>query len=316
MKIAITGASGFIGGQIALHMKSLGHEILGIDPRPLPTNLASAVDRMCERKAATEGAYSSLVQFVPDVIVHCGGTSLVGPSMTNPKEYYHNNVIELIHLLDFLMLKKMRPRIMFSSSAAVYGKDAKWPLKENHLQLPVSPYGESKLMCERVLASYHRAYDVDYVAFRFFNACGADPNARHGQAPGATHIIARVLEGVKLNQGFVCNGNDYATPDGTCIRDYVHVADIARAHELALTPNVPVGAYNLGTNCGYSNLEVYQQACAATGQNIELSYGPRRAGDPDTLLADSTKFMAVAGWQPQYKLADMVGHAWNWYNRV
>ena len=316
MKIAITGAAGFIGGQIMMDMRAAGHEVLAIDPRPLPPQLRGHANRAVERRAADQGTFASLIQFEPDALVHCGGTSLVGPSMTNPSEYYHNNVIETINMLDFLVQKKMRPRIMFSSSASVYGRSVKWACKEDTTLLPVSPYGESKFMVEKVLASYRRAYDLDYVSFRFFNACGADPQGRHGQEPGATHIIARVLENVKKGQPFVCNGNDYETPDGTCIRDYVHVADISQAHQLALNAAVPAGAYNLGTEQGHSNLEVLDRARLVTGDPIPLTFGPRRAGDPDSLTANSNLFKSTAGWQPNYDLEDMVRHAWNWYNRV
>jgi UDP-glucose 4-epimerase len=316
MKIAITGAAGFIGGQIMLDMRAQGHEVLAIDPRPLPPQLQGHANRVVQRRAADQGTFASLIQFEPDAIVHCGGTSLVGPSMTNPSEYYHNNVIETINMLDFLVQKRMQPRIMFSSSASVYGRSVKWACKEDTMLLPVSPYGESKFMVEKVLASYRRAYDLDYVSFRFFNACGADPQGRHGQEPGATHIIARVLESVRHNQQFVCNGNDYETADGTCIRDYVHVADISLAHQLALNSAVPAGAYNLGTEQGHSNLEVLDRARLVTQSAIPVTFGPRRAGDPDSLTADSTLFKTTAGWQPQYNLEDMVRHAWNWYNRI
>jgi UDP-glucose 4-epimerase len=316
MKIAITGAAGFIGGQIMLDMRAAGHETLAIDPRPLPAHLQAQANRVVERRAANEGTFASLIQFEPDAIIHCGGTSLVGPSMINPSEYYHNNVIETIKLLDFLVQKKMHPRIMFSSSASVYGRSVKGPCKEDNLLLPVSPYGESKFMVEKVLASYRRAYNIDYVSFRFFNACGADPQGRHGQEAEATHIIARVLDNVKKGQPFVCNGNDYDTPDGTCIREYVHVADISQAHQLALNPAVPAGAYNLGTEQGHSNLEVLDRARLVTGNPIPLTFGPRRAGDPDSLTADASLFKTTAGWQPNYNLEDMVKHAWNWQKRI
>jgi UDP-glucose 4-epimerase len=169
-------------------------------------------------------------------------------------------------------------------------------------------------MIEWLLRSYNQAYGLDYIALRYFNACGADPKSRHGQAPGATHIIARVLESVKAGQDFVCNGNDYETEDGTCVRDYVHVADIADAHIQALNSTVSCGVYNLGTAAGASNLEVVKTAAHVVNKDIAMIYGPRREGDPAMLTADSTKFRITAGWTPKYNLLDVVKHAWAWYN--
>jgi UDP-glucose 4-epimerase len=171
-------------------------------------------------------------------------------------------------------------------------------------------------MVEWLLKSYHRAYGLDYVALRYFNACGADPQGRHGQAPGATHIVARILESVKASKDFVCNGNDYDTPDGTCVRDYVHVADIADAHIIALNKLLVVpDVYNLGTASGASNLEVVKTAAHVVGQDIAMSYGPKREGDPAVLTADSDKFRSNTNWKPKYNLIDVVKHAWAWYNQ-
>ena len=153
------------------------------------------------------------------------------------------------------------------------------------------------------------------MAFRYFNACGADSQARHGQAPHATHIIARVLESVKNGTQFVCNGQDFETPDSTCVRDYVHVEDIADAHLLALNPQLDTGVYNLGSNQGHSNLKVIEQAREVTGHAIPVEFGSRREGDPDILTADSTKFRNATGWEPQFNLSDIVQHAWAWYNK-
>jgi UDP-glucose 4-epimerase len=170
-------------------------------------------------------------------------------------------------------------------------------------------------MIEWLLKSYQRAYGLDFVAFRYFNACGADPQTRHGQAPGATHIIARILENYLAGKDFICNGNDYDTPDGTCIRDYVHVADIAVAHILALNKLLVVSdLYNLGTKTGASNLEVMKTAASVIGKDFVCQYGPRREGDPAMLTADASKFSSHANWQPKYNLKDVIQHAWAWYN--
>jgi UDP-glucose 4-epimerase len=252
----------------------------------------------------------------PDAIIHCAGTSLVGPSIMNPEEYYNNNFVKTKKLLDFLREIGWTGRFIFSSSAATYGNPVITPCCEVDPTEPISPYGESKLMIEWLLKSYQRAYGLDYVAFRYFNACGADPQARHGQAPGATHIIARILENYKAGQDFVCNGCDYDTPDGTCIRDYVHVADIAQAHIMALNKLLVVSdVYNLGTTSGASNLEVIGTANVVIDDELLWNYGPRREGDPALLTADASKFTTHAGWQPKYNLTDVIQHAWAWYNR-
>jgi UDP-glucose 4-epimerase len=153
------------------------------------------------------------------------------------------------------------------------------------------------------------------VAFRYFNACGADSLGRHGQAPGATHIIARVLESIRDDKSFTLYGNDYPTADGTCVRDYVHVEDLARAHMLAIDPALPAGIYNLGLNNGISNMEIIQAAQQITGQKVKIVSGPNRPGDPAELTASAAKFESVVKDWKHYTLNDMIRHAWTWYNR-
>jgi UDP-glucose 4-epimerase len=189
------------------------------------------------------------------------------------------------------------------------------PVQEVDPTEPISPYGESKLMIEWMLKSYHRAYGLDYVAFRYFNACGADSQIRHGQAPGGTHIIARILEAIKTKQDFTLYGIDYATKDGTCVRDYIHVEDLATAHVMSMDRSIASDIYNLGTTQGTSNLEVIQAAAKITQQDVGMLHGPNRAGDPAVLTADAGKFIATSGWQPKFDLNDMIAHAWAWYNR-
>jgi UDP-glucose 4-epimerase len=170
-------------------------------------------------------------------------------------------------------------------------------------------------MIDMMLESYHRAYGLDYVSFRYFNACGADPRGRHGQEPGATHIIARVLESIRDNQEFTLYGDNYPTPDGTCIRDYVHVDDIARAHVLALDQTIPAGIYNLGSNTGTSNREIIAAAERITNKTLTVTVGEQRVGDPPMLTASADKFNAVAGAWQSHSLDDMIQHAWAWYVR-
>lgn len=314
MKVAVTGAAGYIGGQVSLALKDAGHEVLGIDRRPCAKHLKETFDQFVQADIDSDQAKTKLIQFMPTAIVHCAGTSLVGPSMKHPSDYYHNNVIKTIHLLDLVHNAMPKTRIIFSSSAAVYGEPVMNPCVEVDPCDPVSPYGESKRMVEQVLESYHRAYGLDYVAFRYFNACGADPEGRHGQEPGATHIIARVLESTRDNKEFVLNGIDYPTEDGTCVRDYVHVADIARAHVMALDPKVTAGIYNLGSNTGTSNRQIIDAAQRVTGSAVAVQLGQARPGDPPMLTASAAKFDQHGEWK-QYSLDDMIRHAWAWYVR-
>lgn len=313
--VVVTGVSGYIGGQTALLLKDAGERVVGIDRRPLPAHLKQVCDRFVQEDFASKNALSIVVQERPDAIVHCAGTSLVGPSMMAPAEYYQNNVIKTFELLEIVRKAMPRVKFIFSSSAATYGTPIMNPCHEVDPKEPISPYGESKLMIEMMLESYHRAYQLNYVAFRYFNACGADSKNRHGQTPGGTHIISRVLESIRDNQQFVLSGSNYPTDDGTCVRDYVHVDDIARAHSLAIYHDVPVGVYNLGSSAPTSNREIIAAAEKVTGRKVQVVEGPARPGDPAVLTASSAKFDLVAGAWRHYELDDMIRHAWAWYVR-
>lgn len=310
--VAVTGAAGYIGGQCALQLHDAGHKVIGIDRRPLPGHLKGFME-FVQADFDSDQAYTKLIQARPDAIIHCAGTSLVGPSMTKPSEYYNNNVVKTLNLLNIVLNAIPKTRFIFSSSAATYGiPAASLPCRETDTPKPISPYGESKLMIDQILAAYNRAYGLDYVSFRYFNACSADPQGRHGQEPGATHIIARVLESIRDNQEFTLNGNNYDTRDGTCVRDYVHVADIAQAHVAALAKNIPSGVYNLGSNTGTSNQEIILAAERITGRSVQVTIGAQRQGDPGVLVADASKFNQLVSWR-KHDLDDMIQHAWNWY---
>ena len=312
--IVVTGAAGYIGGHIALRLKDAGHVVVGIDRRPLPKHLDNRVMSFFQADFDSDITKKHLLEVRPAAIIHCAGTSLVGPSLSTPMEYYHNNVIKTVHLLDFIIQTMPQTKVIFSSSAAVYGTPIMTPCHEVDPREPISPYGESKLMVEQILESYHKAYSLDYVAFRYFNACGADTNSRHGQEPGATHIIARALESIRDNKPFTLNGTDYSTDDGSCVRDYVHVQDIADAHVSALYADAPSGVYNLGTSNGTSNLEIISAAERITGKTLQVVTGPQRPGDPATLTASADKFGRIfKDWQ-KFTLDDMISHAWAWYN--
>lgn len=316
MRVVVTGGAGYIGGQTVLQLLQAEHSVLAIDRSLEPNPLQDCGAKWLTGDVAGEVALGAIKTFQPDAIIHCAGTSLVGHSMMNPAEYYDNNFVKTKILCDYLLREKIKARLIFSSSAATYGNPVMNPIAEVDPKEPISPYGESKLMIDWMLESYRRAYGLDYVSFRYFNACGADSQARHGQRPGATHIIARVLEALRDNSGeFVLNGTDYETQDGTCVRDYIHVEDLAQAHIQAMDPAVAAGVYNLGTNTGYSNLQILHGAIAVTKRDLVYNVGPRRPGDPAMLTADATKFMQASGWKPQWGLEDIIRHAWAWYTR-
>lgn len=314
MIVAVTGVSGFIGGQVALHFAEQGHEVLGIDLRACSNIVSSACVRFLQADYGSAEAHRLLLDHSPQAILHLGGSSLVGPSMADPEAWYQNNVVQTKRLLDLWAQALPRSRFIFSSSSSVYGEPRSIPCQETDIPDPLSPYGESKLMGEFMVQSYARAYDLPAVIFRYFNVCGADPQVRHGQAPAATHIIARVLESIQQGQKFRLNGNDFLTVDGSCVRDYVHVQDVARLHELACDPEFTPDLYNVGAERGASNLEIMHMAQEITGLALDYEIGPRRAGDPSQLLA-STQRLSAQGWQPEYNLRQMIEHAWAWYNR-
>jgi UDP-glucose 4-epimerase len=316
MIVVVTGAAGYIGGEIGLLLKDAGHEVVGVDRKHCPEHLSqlNIFDRFVQADFDSDEAYRMLINLHPAAVIHCAGTSLVGPSMTHPSDYWNNNVKKTMNLLNILTSALPKTRLIFSSSAAVYGNPVMTPCQEIDPRDPFSPYGQSKMTVEWMLDSYHRAYGLSYVAFRYFNACGADSQARHGQEPGATHIIARVLESIRDQTAFTLNGVEYPTPDGTCVRDYVHVEDIARAHVAALDTNtVPSGVYNLGSAAGHSNRQIISAATDVTGHTVNVQLGEPRAGDPAMLTADSSRFdQLVPGWR-KYNLRDMITHAWAWY---
>jgi UDP-glucose 4-epimerase len=315
-KIVVTGAAGYIGGETLLKLMDAGHDVLAIDREMPPGHLIPVPCQWHTGDFASELGLDAIKRFCPDTIIHCAGTSLVGPSTLNPEEYYNNNFVKTKILLDYLVKNHdKRVRFIFSSSAATYGNPIMTPVQEIDPTEPISPYGQSKLMTDWMLQSYQHAYGLDFVSFRYFNACGADSQARHGQAPGATHIIARVLESVKNGTNFTLHGTDYPTADGTCVRDYIHVEDLANAHIVAMNKDIPSDIYNLGTNTGHSNLEVIQMSTDVIKIAVTHKNGTQRVGDPAMLTADANKFMSVSGWKPEYKLRDMISHAWEWYNK-
>lgn len=316
--VAITGCGGYIGGQTAIHFRDLGFQVLGCDRNALPFWLKDQVSVFVQSDFTGSVFLDQIRDLECEAVIHIAGTSLVGPSVVDPGIYYHNNVGETAKLMRELYMRGWEGPVVFSSSAAVYGNPvSSLPLKEDQAGHTCSPYGTSKWMAEQVLEDCARAYGLSAVALRYFNACGADTGARHGQVKNATHIIARVMESIINDKTFTLNGQDFDTPDGTCVRDYVHVTDLAQAHADAITVALPgrLQAYNLGTGQGYSNKAIVDTAERITGHRLNIEVGPRREGDPAKLVADSSHFQRVTHWRPESSSLDnIIETSWRWYN--
>ncbi len=316
--VLVTGATGYIGSHVCKHLKQYGYRVIGMDRVHRPHTLKH-MDEFVHADYHGEESFAALTDHKPDVVVHCAGTSLVGPSMADPAEYYTNNVAKTAAFLNALRWLTKMPAVVFSSSAAVYGAPETDLIYENQPYSPMSPYGQSKAMIEIMLTDFNRAYGLKSASLRYFNACGADVEAGElGQEPGATHIIARVLESVRDHKEFTLYGNDYNTPDGTCIRDYVHVDDLASAHCLAvsymLSDMQECIALNLGTGSGYSNQEIVDAVSDLIGAP-KVNVGPRRTGDPDRLVAGNLLAKTTLGWSPEHSdLPTIINSAWKWYN--
>jgi len=252
-----------------------------------------------------------------DGVFHFASQIVVSESVKDPGKYYRANTAATLTLLEAMLDHKVGP-LVFSSTAAVYGEPLYTPINEQHPTNPLNPYGRSKLMVEHMLADFASAYGQKYIALRYFNAAGADPQARIGEMHDPeTHLIPLALQAISGKRPpLQLFGQDYDTPDGTCIRDYIHVDDLASAHILAinhLNNGGESGVFNLGSNHGYSVNEVIQTAAQVAGKDVPLTYAPRRPGDPATLVADAALAKKVLGWQPKYTdLNQIIQHAWAW----
>jgi len=258
-----------------------------------------------------------IIKYRPVAIIHFAAYTYVEESVTDPGKYYRNNVIGSLTILE-AMRDHGIDKIIFSSTCATYGMPKSIPIRENHPQSPINPYGASKLMIERMLKDFEIAHDIRSIALRYFNAAGADPDSEIGEDHNPeTHLIPLVLDTAagKLPEITVF-GNNYDTPDGTCIRDYIHVADLAEAHLLslkALEQGMPSAAYNLGNGQGFSVKDVIDKASMVTDRKIKTIIGQRRAGDPARLVGDSRKISKELGWKPQYNnLEAIIETAWRW----
>ena len=308
--VVVTGAAGYIGGMTCIQLKNKGYEVIGIDRR-YNSHLDSFYDEFLQSDFAEYDALSLYKKVYPVAIIHCAGTSLVGPSFTDPYDYFNNNVSKTNTVLNFIVKNIPKTKFVFSSSASVYGNILK-DCTEDSPTNPVSPYGESKLMVEKLLKCYNESANLNYVSYRYFNAAGADANGIHGQEPGATHIIARLYDAGLNDKTFNLYGTDYDTKDGTCIRDYIHVTDIADAHIIAIDKSIQ-GIYNLGSFDGHSNYEILNRVQTMLDKKIITTIADRRKGDPSRLIADSTKFKYMANWVPQYGMDDIITDSHTWY---
>ena len=281
-----------------------------------PRAIVAAVDTRAVFIQAGLGDQAKIVAAMrdakPGAVLHFAGSALVGESMSNPAKYFRNNVCNGLNLLEAALGAGVK-KFVFSSSCATYGPPDQIPMTEDLPQRPINPYGESKLMFEKMLDWHGRIHGLEFVALRYFNAAGA--SARFGEHHRVeAHLIPNVLK-VALGQAGQCEifGTDYPTPDGTCIRDYIHIVDLAQAHILALTPGRR-GFYNLGSGDGFSVRQVIAACEKVTGRPLPYVEKPRRAGDPPRLVASAGKAMRELGWKPQYpKLEQIIADAWRWH---
>jgi len=316
MNVFVTGGAGYIGSICAEELLNAGHQVTVYDD--LSEGHRSAVDSRARFLLGQPEARPHLLQAVqearPDAIVHFAANALVAESMANPGKYFRNNVANGLELLEAAGAAGVK-KFVFSSTCATYGPPDRLPVTEDLPQRPINPYGESKLMFERMLHWYRQLRGLEFVAFRYFNAAGA--TAQFGEHHRLeTHLIPNVLK-VPLGLKPHCEifGADYPTPDGTCVRDYIHILDLAQAHILALAPG-PQGFYNLGNGDGYSVREVIRVCEKVTGRHIPALEMPRRPGDPPKLVASAQKALRELGWRPKYpKLEDIVASAWTWHRQ-
>jgi len=332
--ILVVGGAGYIGSHAARALRRSGYKVVLYD------NLSTGFRRLAQGFELVEGDIADEAKLRPvlarvDAVMHFAAHAYVGESVENPRKYFQNNVLGALSLLNSALDAGIR-RIVFSSSCAVYGIPGQIPIRqvaitEQTPREPVNPYGASKLFFENALAAYGRAYGLRSVSLRYFNAAGADESGEIGEIHDPeTHLIPLALAASTANGAELkIYGSDYPTPDGTCVRDYIHVNDLADAHVRALRyletqhvvrnseeENGDLLAINLGTGCGYSVLEVITAVENATGRPVRRTIGPRRRGDPPVLVADPAKAQSVLGWTAKRNLADMVSSAWIWMQKT
>ncbi len=314
MNVFVTGGAGYIGSVCVEELLNTGHDVTVFDN--LSEGHRSAVDQRAVfihgRLSDEANIAEAIREARAEAVIHFAANALVGESMTDPGKYFRNNVANGVNLLNASVAAGVK-KFVFSSTCATYGPPDRVPMTEDLPQRPINPYGESKLMFEKMLPWYQQVHGLEFVAFRYFNAAGASEQfGEHHRVE--SHLIPNVLK-VALGQASHCEifGTDYPTPDGTCIRDYIHIADLAQAHILAMQPGRQ-GFFNLGNGDGYSVREVIQACEKVAGQPITVVEKPRRPGDPPRLVACADKAKQELGWAPKFpKLEDIIFTAWRWH---
>ncbi|MEJ5991601.1 UDP-glucose 4-epimerase GalE [Ramlibacter sp. PS3R-8] len=317
--VIVAGGAGYIGSHMVRMLAESGYHPVVVDN--MATGHADAVVSGATLEAGDIGdptfMRGLLQRYQPQCVMHFAAASLVGESMTAPAKYWRNNLVQTLNLLDTMVACDVK-QFIFSSTAAVYGNPVEVPITERHPQQPINPYGNSKLGVERALADYSQAYGVRSITLRYFNAAGAHPDGTLGERhEPETHLIPLVLQVASGRREFISRfGSNFPTPDGSCVRDYIHVQDLCTAHLLALKKlgdGAPTTVYNLGNGAGHSVNEVIEAARKVTGHPIPLRDDPPRAGDPPVLVADAQRARAELNWVPQYPdIETIIAHAWQW----
>ena len=313
MKILVAGGAGFIGSVCTEYLLNRGHEVVVFDA--LINGHREAVDPRAAfvqgNLADVDAVMQTVAEHRPEGVIHFAAFIEVGESMRDPGKYFRNNVANGLNLLDACVAHKVR-KIVFSSTAAVYGMPEQIPIPESEPTKPINPYGESKLMFERILHWYREAHGLNYVALRYFNAAGCSAAFGEDHHP-ESHLIPLIMQAAEGKRDCIkVFGTDYDTPDGTCIRDYVHVLDLSQAHLLALESDV-TGAFNLGSGNGHSVRAIIDAVREVTGIDFRVVEDDRRPGDPARLVSDSTAARQVLGWKPEFDdVREIVRSAWEW----
>ena len=322
MHILVVGGAGYIGSHMVKRLGQLGCRVTTLDNLSAGHRDAVLYGEFVQGDMADRTLLNQVfAQGQFDAVMHFASFIQVGESVAQPAKYYANNVVNTLQLLDVMLAHGVK-QFIFSSTAATFGEPQYVPIDEAHPQQPINPYGRSKLMVEQALADYDTAYGLKSVCLRYFNAAGADPEGQLGERhEPETHLVPLVLQAASGRRAHISVfGRDYDTPDGTCIRDYIHIVDLCEAHWLAVQHLAQGGvseAFNLGNGQGFSVQEVIDTARQVTGRAIAVQEGPRRAGDPARLVADATRARQVLGWQPQFAdLATIIAHAWRWETRT
>ena len=321
MKILVTGGAGYIGSFMIKHLIERGDEVVVVD------NLERGHKESIDNRATFLQGDLLDKSFVGNVfannkfdgIIHFAGYISMGESVENPYIYFQNNIFSSLNIMEE-MVKTKTDNFIFSSTAGVYGNPTKLPIPEDHPKKPENPYGESKLIVEKLMNWYQKTHGLNSVALRYFNASGAALDGSLGEKHDPeTHIIPNIIKAILENKSFKLFGTDYKTKDGTCVRDYIHVLDLANAHTLALeklSKDKGMFSYNVGTGSGYSNKEVIEAVKRISGKNLNVEEGSRRPGDADELIADVSKIKSELNFIPQYSdLETIINSAWKWHSK-